>query len=658
MLVANMNLDKPEEMNPKTFCGNMIWLIWAVLLVFGTNVRAQNLDSLELLLPKKDMTPEERMNIYYELCWGYFNFDYDKSREYAYLGLNLAKKEKNDLWQAKFNRMYSGVFFRLGDSDSALFYIDKSLALAQKCGDEMEEANVWSVKGTIYIARGKYPEALEFQINALKFYENSDDKSGILTVTANIALLYQYMEQLNHAEKYALKAKVLAEELDDKEKLIQINSCLSDIYVKTNRKEQAVKSMQKSIDLAHSFGSQLLLANTLQYAAHIYINVERYDLALKYAEESLESAKSVGSTDHIAAAYSVMARAQFGLGRYAESETAALQGFGTDSASVISSALLASVVEANIMTGNKKKALEYYNKYCDFIESRNVNELERQISEMEVKYETEKKELKISVLESEKQLLEKERRLTLWLSIAGGTALLSALAFFVVRQRLIRQKVVRLEREKQLIATQAVLDGETAERTRLARDLHDGLGGMLSVVKLNLNDMKNGVSIESEDVMRFDRVVGLLDESIRELRRVAHNMMPDSLTRYGLRVSLNDFCNDIPGAVFSHYGNDERLDPKLEVMIYRTVHELVNNVLKHAGADEIIVQMVQESDRVSIAVQDNGRGFDPDAETSGTGLKNIRNRVGSYNGRMEIYSEPGKGTEISVEFKLMTDDKK
>ncbi len=164
--------------------------------------------------------------------------------------------------------------------------------------------------------------------------------------------------------------------------------------------------------------------------------------------------------------------------------------------------------------------------------------------------------------------------------------------------------------------------------------------------------MKNGVSIESEDVMRFDRVVGLLDESIQELRRVAHNMMPDSLTRYGLRVSLNDFCNSIPGAVFSHYGGDERLDPKLEVMIYRTVHELVNNALKHACATEIIVQMIQEYDRVSITVQDDGRGFDTDAPTSGTGLNNIRNRVGSYNGRMDVYSESGKGTEISVEFKI------
>ncbi len=637
-------------MKPKALYREVL-LLFAILMS-GTGVRAQNLDSLELLLSKENMVPEERMNIYYELCWGYFDFDYDKSREYAYRGLNLAIKEKDDLLQAKFYRVCSGISFRLGDSDSALFYADNSLALAQKCNDKTAEANAWLAKGNVYIICGKYPEALEYLINSVKLFEDLDDKSGLLTVTANIAGLYENMEQLGLAEKYALKAKMLAEESDDKEKLIQINSCLSNIYVKTNRKEQAIKSVQKSIDLARSFGSQLLLANTLQYAAHIYEIIERYDLALKHAEESLELAKSVGSTDHIAAAYCVVARTQFGLGQYAESEATALQGFEIDSTSIISSTLLSSVVEANIMMGNKKKALEYYDKYCDFIARRSVEELESQISEMEVRYETEKKEIKISALENEKNLLEKEKRLTLWLAVAGGVILLLSLSFFVVRQRLTQQKVARLEKEKQLVATQAVLDGETAERTRLARDLHDGLGGMLSVVKLILNDMKNGVSIESEDVMRFDRVVGLLDESIRELRCVAHNMMPDSLTRYGLRVSLNDFCNSIPGAVFNHYGNDERLDPKLEVMIYRTVHELVNNALKHAGAAEIIVQMVQEADRVSITVQDDGRGFDPAAPVSGSGLNNIRNRVGSYNGHMDVYSESGKGTEVNVEFKL------
>ena len=126
--------------------------------------------------------------------------------------------------------------------------------------------------------------------------------------------------------------------------------------------------------------------------------------------------------------------------------------------------------------------------------------------------------------------------------------------------------------------------------------------------------------------------------------------MPDSLARYGLKPALTDFCNSISIVKFNYFGSDERLDQKLEVMIYRTVHELINNALKHSGAKEILVQIIQETDRIAITVQDDGIGFDASAPTNGLGLKNIQNRVGSYNGRMEIWSKQDEGTEISVEF--------
>ena len=219
------------------------------------------------------------------------------------------------------------------------------------------------------------------------------------------------------------------------------------------------------------------------------------------------------------------------------------------------------------------------------------------------------------------------------------------------KKQLAEQKIIRLEQEKQLSAAQAVLDGETAERTRLARDLHDGLGGMLSAVKLNLFDMKQGAIIEAEDVSRFNKVMEMLDNSMQELRRITHNMMPEALSRYGLKVALNEFCNSFREVHFHFFGDDRRLDNKLEVTIYRVVYELVNNALRHAGARNINVQLINEIDLVALNVQDDGKGFDPDKETDGTGLDNIRTRIASLNGTINIYSQPGEGTEIDVEFK-------
>jgi len=146
--------------------------------------------------------------------------------------------------------------------------------------------------------------------------------------------------------------------------------------------------------------------------------------------------------------------------------------------------------------------------------------------------------------------------------------------------------------------------------------------------------------------------LGLLDSSVQEMRRVAHHLMPDSLSRFGLKPAVSDFCSNLPSVQFTYYGDESRLDSKLEVMIYRSIHELVNNALKHAGASQIMVQIIQEPGRIAFTVQDDGCGFDPSTETEGMGLQNIRTRVASYNGLLDISSKAGEGTEINVELKV------
>src|SRR5690606_30914144 len=160
----------------------------------------------------------------------------------------------------------------------------------------------------------------------------------------------------------------------------------------------------------------------------------------------------------------------------------------------------------------------YLDNYTNTMASYSNDVYQNSLSEMEVKYETEKKELQI-------ESLQKQRKLYIWLGIASGLLLLTALILAIIRYRLAvsRRKLAekesqRLAQEKQLVAVQATLDGEAAERSRLAKDLHDGLGSMLSVVKINLPDIKGGAVLEAIDVSRFQKALGLLDESIQELR--------------------------------------------------------------------------------------------------------------------------------------------
>src|SRR5690606_15429589 len=129
-----------------------------------------------------------------------------------------------------------------------------------------------------------------------------------------------------------------------------------------------------------------------------------------------------------------------------------------------------------------------------------------------------------------------------------------------------------------------------------------------------------------------------------------------SLLRYGLKASLTDFCADIPIADFHYFGDETRLPEKMDIMIYRCIHELVNNALKHAQASHINVQLVQDKDRISFTVQDDGIGFDQKQVSEGMGLQNVRQRVDAFQGKMNIYSS-GQGTEVHVELELSNKDK-
>jgi signal transduction histidine kinase len=144
----------------------------------------------------------------------------------------------------------------------------------------------------------------------------------------------------------------------------------------------------------------------------------------------------------------------------------------------------------------------------------------------------------------------------------------------------------------------------------------------------------------------------MLDNSIEELRRVAHHLMPASLLRFGMKASLEDYCNSFPNVHFHYFGEDRRIPEKLEILVYRCVYELVNNAIKHSQASNINVQLVLHEDRVSLTVQDDGRGFDPATTGAGMGLENLRTRLAAFKGTMDITSAPGEGAETNIELLL------
>lgn len=582
----------------------------------------------------------------------------------------LAKKYYNQALELsqviKYSRGYfiyaSGYTYILnsqGAFDSAIIINQKALELAREENHPRRIATILGNIGKSYTYKSEYEQGLQYFLEAMGYIEKAGDKDLEASFNDILQCLYHYLKQNEKAIEYGEKAVAYfsKDSLGYNYANALMNLSTNYMNLKPRQIEKGLEGHLKVLKIARATDNLRMEATVLNNIADCYNELGRTAEARVYNEKALEMARKMNSVRSIFT--SVMRLGYFELrsNHFSKAESFFMEALllSKDHKMLKEEKTCTGAMVDLAYARNDYRAVKQFETRLDSLSNLVLNDaIQKAILELETKFETEKKEVRIAALE-------KERRTTYWLAGAVCLIFILAIVLLVYRHRLIKnqkmlveQQVKQLEQEKQLVATQATLDGETAERTRLARDLHDGLGGMLSVVRLNLKDVKSGGYIAAEEMTRFDKALSMLDDSIRELRRVAHHMMPESLLRYGLKVSLTDFCNEIPSAHFHYFGDEKRLDGNLEILIYRSVHELVNNALRHANADNINLQVIQEADRISITVQDDGKGFDTATEIKGMGLESVTNRVATYNGKMSVYSSPGSGTEINIEFDLNT----
>ena len=216
-----------------------------------------------------------------------------------------------------------------------------------------------------------------------------------------------------------------------------------------------------------------------------------------------------------------------------------------------------------------------------------------------------------------------------------------------------------IRQQERLNQYAAMLQGQEAERSRMAKDLHDGLGGLLAGVKLKLSSILARLDGRNEsDISAIKDVVHQLDYSVDELRRISHDIMPEALRIGGLVAALSDLCrymsNTNMQVVFQNLGISDNYPDPVRITVYRIVQELLANAIKHANAKKVIVQCSELDDWLFVTVEDNGKGmeYDRDRQEKGLGLGNIRNRISLLNGNIEILSQPGEGTTVNIQILL------
>lgn len=317
-----------------------------------------------------------------------------------------------------------------------------------------------------------------------------------------------------------------------------------------------------------------------------------------------------------------------------------------------------------------KKALEYANLYKLYSDSATNKETQQAAVALENRYQHQKRQKEIAALTAanvaqELEGVKKDRMLIGGSIIAIAAIIILALSYRNSKQRraiaekeqTLQQEQIRfLERQQQVISLQSMINGQETERTRIAKDLHDGLGGLFSTVKMYFSTLQHNNPELGKDEL-FQKGYAIVDTASVEVRRIAHNMMPEVLMKLGLVNALKDLCDSITSGKLltvslEAHGMTGRLNSTTEIMLFRIVQELLNNIIKHAHATEVIIQCVRDQSRLSLIVEDNGQGFNTARvdEQIHAGIATVKHRVDYLKGRMTIDSQKNVGTTVMMDF--------
>jgi signal transduction histidine kinase len=199
----------------------------------------------------------------------------------------------------------------------------------------------------------------------------------------------------------------------------------------------------------------------------------------------------------------------------------------------------------------------------------------------------------------------------------------------------------------------AVLRTEERSRASFSRELHDGLGPLLSSAKMSLSALQRA-NLSDNDRAVLQNSAAVIDEAIRSLREISNNLSPHILSNFGLARGIKQFVDRLgttrdTNILFTTTIGGERFDSNIEVILYRVVCELVNNSLKHAKCTDISITLRRDGKYLVVEYRDNGVGFLlREVENRGMGLSNIRSRISSLNGKIKITSRPNEGMSVRV----------
>jgi len=642
----------------------------ALFLCFISDAQTlMNRDSLLKLLPtvKEDSAGVE---FYINLGQQYESNEPELAKYYYKKAGDISEKINYKAGVVRYIFNYTFVLNLQARYDSGLVLNQQSVAIARTLKDPVLLGKALFNTGTSYRQLARYEEAAKYYEEGRKLFADIGDSFLSAQGGDILQLMYFNIEDYDKAIEYGEAAVKYLRTVDEP---VWLGTALNNLglsYIKKRMFNKAEQVYQETVKIGERINHVEMQASAMVNLADVHLQKGEYEKLKPFFEKAIVLNKQIQSDDGLAISYRGMAVYHFFRKEFDIAKDYALQSYIiTDTNNLVTEKQQTMQTLSSIYFAlhDTKTGYDYLRAADVLADSILSDKIRKNALDLEAKYQSEQKELRIQKLESDKQIqqLTIDRKNTLNYILIGSAAALLIISLLSYRnykhkQNLQLRRINELETEKQLAATEAVLKGEEQERTRLAKDLHDGLGGMLSGIKYSMNTMKGNLIMTPDNAQAFERSMDMLDSSIKEMRRVAHNLMPEALVKFGLDTALKDFCNDIhqSGALNVTYQSvglqGKEPDQTTAITIFRIVQELLNNTLKHAAAKNAIVQLNRTDDQLSVTVEDDGKGFNTDVlqQSGGIGWSNIQNRVEFMKGTLDVQSAEGKGTSVHIEINL------
>lgn len=629
----------------------IVWVI-LLLLIISPKSNAINIDSLLAILPtQKDTSEIITLN---ELSLAYIYEDIEKGEYYAHSAIKKAHEIGYKKGEIK-------GLIRLGIVNDIKTHFDSAIAcydLAAKLCIEINEikglASCYNNKAMIYSNKGWSEKAIELYIESLKQFEKIDDKLGQGNALNNISVLYNNLYKNKEGLQYAYKARDLFQSINH---LSGLGAALNNMALSftTIKKDSAIIYYKKAIAIKEKLNDLYGLGITYDNLGLELGKENRYEESLYYLDKALAIKKNFDDQYGIAYVHMHKASTYRLIGDKDKQLDNLLTAYKI--ANNISNLRLLRVITNNLSLyyhdiKNWEKAYEYLIKNNQYSDSLQTSENHNKIAEIEATYELEKKNLIIENKEFELKVAEakviQSRTQIIFLIVLLISILILVIFIWIILKQRQKNKSIKENIERLKAQEKAIIDAENKERTRFAKDLHDGAGQLLSAVKMNLNALP-------EKSEKINQIGDKLNLAIKEIRAIAYSMMPIALHQNNLYQAIHDFADQ-----FSHSNNlnitvhcdntVNTLSANTQTNIYRIIQECVNNSIKHAEATTINIQLIQHENYWLLMIEDNGKGFSQERIKSGIGLASIKSRVSLMKG--ELYIDSTNGTTITVEIPL------